>query len=118
MSFKEMLLKNLQNNGFPLKKVSFPLEALYEKADEKGENLNSILADLETSMGITNEKTLDKIIFSANVGESKEEVMQKAQDMMANMSPDQLKEIQDMVANMSEEEKAQMMEQAKKMGLF
>lgn len=118
MSFKDMLLKNLQSNGFPAKKVSFPLETLYEKADEKGENLNAILDDLENTLKIKHEKTLDKIIFSADIPKNKEDMMQQAQDMMANMSPEQLKEVQDMVANMSDEEKAQMMEQAKKMGLF
>ena len=118
MSFKDMLLKNLKNNGFPMKKVSFPLETLYEKADEKGENLNAILEDLESSMNIKNEKTLDKIIFSASLPENKEDMMKQAQDMMSNMSPEQMKEVQDMVANMSEEEKAKMMEQAKKMGLL
>lgn len=118
MSFKDMLLKNLKNNGFPMKKVSFPLETLYEKADEKGENLNAILEDLKRTMNIKNEKTLDKIIFSACIPENKEDMMKQAQDMMSNMSPEQMKEVQDMVANMSDEEKAQMMEQAKKMGLF
>ena len=117
MSFKDQILKNLQNNGFPAKKVSLPLETLYEKADEKGENLNTILSELQ-DINIKAEKTLDKIIFSAVLPENKEDAMKQAQEMMDNMSPEQMQEVQDMISNMSPEEKDKMMEQAKKMGLI
>lgn len=122
-TFKERILKNLKNNGFPDKKVSLPLETLYEKADEAGENLNQILAELE-SESIGHEKTPDKIIFySLETPDTKAnpfspEYLKKAQEMMSQMDPEQLREIQERVMKMSPEEREAMMEQAKKMGLF
>ena len=61
--FYELIMKNLANNGFPKKKVSLPLEKLYEAADKKGVNLNKILEKMEGE-GVQVEKTLDKILFS------------------------------------------------------
>lgn len=118
MSFKDMILKNLQNNGYPAKKVSFPLEKMYEMADSKGENLNDVLKDLEESMNVATEKTLDKIIFKAVLPENKEDMMAQAKDMMDKMSAQEIKDMQDQVENMSVEDKEKMMEQAKKMGLI
>ena len=121
MSLKEQILKNLESNGFPVKKVSLPLEKMYEVADSKGENLNTILEEL-SSQGIAHEKTLDKIIFKSDLKGAmpnlKGDAFDKAQEMMANMDPEELKKIQDQIASMSEEDKAKLMEQAKSMGLF
>lgn len=118
-ALKEMIVKNLANNGFPGKRVSLPLEKLYEVADQKGANLNDILEDLE-SKGTLHEKSGDKIIFSVGMPEnmSKEDMMAQAQEMMNNMDPEELRRMQEMFANMGPEQKAQMMEQAKKMGLI
>lgn len=117
MSLKDQILKNLENNGFPEKKVSLPLEKMYEVADNKGENLNSILEELK-GMGVEHEKTLDKIIFKSGMPNLKGDAFTKAQEMMANMDPEELKKIQEQVASMSDEDKAKLMEQAKSMGLF
>lgn len=121
MTFKERILKNLSMNGFPYKRVSLPLETLYEKADEAGENLNKILEEL-VSENIDHEKTADKIVFFQNTQPEmpnfSPEYLQQAQEMMAKMDPEQLKAIQEKVMNMTPEERAAMMEQAKKMGLF
>ncbi len=118
-ALKEMIVKNLASNGFPGKRVSLPLEKLYEVADSKGANLNDILADL-AGQGTLHEKSGDKIIFSMGMPEnmSKEDMMAQAQEMMGKMDPEELRRMQEMVANMTPEQKAQMMEQAKKMGLF
>ncbi|GAB4019743.1 MAG: hypothetical protein Fur0010_22000 [Bdellovibrio sp.] len=120
-SFKDRILKNLNMNGFPHKRVSLPLETLYEKADEAGENLNKILEELACE-NIDHEKTADKIVFFQNARPEmpnfSPEFLQQAQEMMSKMDPEQLKAIQEKVMNMTPEERAAMMEQAKKMGLF
>ncbi len=117
MSLKDQILKNLESNGFPEKKVSLPLEKMYEVADSKGENLNSILEELQ-AMGVENEKTLDKIIFKSGMPNLSGDAFTKAQEMMGKMDPEELKKMQEQVANMSADEKAKLMEQAKAMGLF
>ncbi len=117
MSFKDQILKNLEQNGYPSKKVSFDLEKLYELADAKSESLNNILEDL-TNSGTAHKKEGDKIIFYQESKGDHEEMMKKANEAMANMSEEELNKIKEMAENMSDEEKAQMMEQAKKMGLF
>jgi len=115
-NFKDMILKNLGQNGFPLKKVSLPLEKLYEVANERGANLNQIL-ELLDSEGTAHEKVEDKIIFCAKIPESvdQEAMMKQAQDMMSQMTPEQITEIQNMIGNMSPEEREQMMQQASTM---
>jgi hypothetical protein len=117
MSLKDQILKNLEMNGFPEKKVSLPLEKMYEVADEKGENLNTILEELKTA-GVDHEKTADKIVFKNGFPNLGPDALKKAQEMMAKMDPNEMQKVQDQIANMSDEEKAKLMEQAKAMGLF
>lgn len=117
MNLKEMILKNLENNGFPVKKVSFDLEKLYELADNKGENLNAILENLKSEHSIEHDKNLDKIIFKSAHGQNPDEMMKKAQEMMSKMSPDELAQIQKQFESMTPEQKEEMIAQAKKMGL-
>lgn len=117
MSFKEQILKNLETNGFPEKKVSLPLEKLYEVADTKGENLNQILEEFK-GQGIEHEKTADKIIFKSAMPNLSGDAFTKAQEMMGKMDPEELRKMQEQVANMSDEEREKLMEQAKAMGLF
>lgn len=122
--FITLIMKNLESNGYPMKRVSFDLEKMYEMADKRGLSFNSV-ADKMREQGVEIETTTEKVIFSQASLQSKfdpnnisQEMMEQAQEMMKNMEPEKLKEIQDMVANMSPEERAQMMEQAKKMGMF
>ena len=123
--FAEQLRVNLKNNGFPQKKVSFPTEKLYEAADSKGCSLNSVL-DILKEEGVQVDIGDEKIIFSFEMPKDPSnpfsnvnpDMLKKAQDMMSNMDPEELKRIQDMVANMSPDEQAEMMEKAKKMGMF
>lgn len=124
---KDQILKNLNLNGYPEKSVSLPLEKLYEVADKKGENLNTILEELSTE-GTTHTKTADKIVFAkvAPVQESSfnpadmnldGDMMKKVQEMMSSMKPEDLQKIKDQVTNMSEDEKSDLMQKAKGMGL-
>ena len=117
MSLKNQILNNIKSNGFPSKKVSLPLEKMYEVAEKKSENLNMILEELK-NQGVDHEKTPDKIIFKSAIPNLAPEGFEKAQEMMKEMGPEELKKLQDQVANMSEEEKEKLMEQAKAMGLF
>lgn len=119
--FIQQIKKNLENNGFPTKKVSFDIEKMYELADKKGLSFNSILDDLR-EMNIESEITVEKIIFSQKEKEQEgsinPDMMKEAQEMMNNMSEDEIENIKKMYENMSEEEKSKIMEQAKKMGMF
>lgn len=118
-SFKEMIIKNLTANDYPTKKVSLPLEKMYEMADDRGANLNYILDELSAE-GTAHEKSGEKIIFFAQrpAHMSKEDLMSQAQEMMSKMSPEEMQRIQDMVANMSPEQQQEMMKKAQEMGLF
>lgn len=117
MALKDQILANLKNNGFPEKKVSLPMDKMYEVADDKGENLNKILDELKLQ-GIDHEKTGEKIIFKSGMPNLNPESFEKAQEMMRDMDPEQLKKMQEEIENMSEEDKAKLLEQAKAMGLI
>ena len=143
--FIQSIIDNVKKNGFPDKKVAFPLEQMYELAEKKGMNFNKVLKTLE-EIQICHQKTPEKIIFypkkdepkartggnpldafasmASNIdpemlkGKSIPDMMAAATQMMQNMDPGQLEAIKDAYDNMSDEEKAQIMENAKKMGLF
>lgn len=139
--FVQSVIDNIKKNGFPEKKVTFPLMRMYEIAEEKGISFNNVLQTLD-EIQIAHKKTPEKIIFYPKDREPKvqaganpmdafanmdlkmpkntnmSEMMSAASEMMQNMSPEQLKAIKDMYENMSDEEQAEMMENAKKMGLF
>ncbi|MCR9203738.1 MAG: hypothetical protein NXH75_04110 [Halobacteriovoraceae bacterium] len=117
MSLKDQILKNIEMNGFPEKKVSLPLEKMYEIADSKGENLNTILEELK-GHGVDHEKASDKIIFKNGLPNLGPDAYKKAQEMMSKMDPQEMKKMQDQISNMSDEEKEKLMEQAKAMGLL
>ena len=122
--FIQMIKTNLENNGFPVKKVSLPTEKMYEAADKKGLSLNAVLEKMHEDEGIQYTIGNDKIVFNKVVVDQNSfpnlnpAMFEKVQEMMSQMAPEQLNEIQDKVANMSEEERSQMLEQAKGMGLF
>jgi hypothetical protein len=117
--FKQQIYKNLQNNGFPEKRIGLPLEKLYEQAEIKGVNLNDVL-DQMNDEGIGHEKTDDQIIFTLVqiAEEKKQEMFKQANDMLANMSEAEKKQINEMLGAMTEDQKREMIEQAKKMGLM
>jgi hypothetical protein len=121
---KNQIIKNLELNGFPHKSVSLPLEKMYEVADKKGENLNTILEELAAE-GTIHSKTTDKIVFSkqtpANFNPADfnmdGDMMKKVQELMSSMNPEDLQKIKDQVSNMSEDEKSDLMNKAKDMGM-
>ena len=128
--FIQLLLKNLSKNQFPLKKVSFDLEKLYERAEDRHLSLNRVLDEMKTR-GIDHIKKGDKIIFKALLPQAEQEAqngaqgmdfLEQAKAMMQNMSEDDLASIQPLVQerlkNMSEEERSTFFDQIKKMGIF
>ena len=122
-NFAKLVLKNLSNNGFPLKKVSLPVEKMYEVADNKGLNFNKVLDYLRENHQVVHETLGDKMVFSLQTPDSFQEdfggmdsdMFAKAQEMMGQMDPAQLKEIQDKVMNMDPAERQALMEKAKSM---
>lgn len=136
-TFVQSVLNNLAKNGFPASKVSFPIESMYDAASRKGISFNKVL-DVLSAQGISHTKTVERIVFeppqpapapaggfpgmegldmSALQNMSPDQMMAAAAEAMKQMSPDQLQAIQGMVEGMSDEERAEMLEQAKKMGL-
>ena len=142
-NFCQSIIDNIKKNGFPEKKVAFPLERMYESAESKGVNLNKVLETLR-SIQIDHKKTPEKIIFFAAARASEVpaptadqtpqmpnpfaafgkmptdmgQMMSMAAEMMKNISPEQLEAVRTMYENMSDEEKASIIEQAKNMGMF
>ena len=140
MDTKEQFIKqiseNLKGNGFPEKKVSLPLEKMYEVADSKGLSFNDVLREMKEKHGIESLLETERVIFSSaaqkdtkqnesfsfNPEELKnmdqDELKDKAQSFMKSMSPEQMAEIQKTFANMSQEEKDEIMRKGKEMGLL
>lgn len=125
------IVKTLKKNGFPEKRVSLPLEKMYEVAYEKGLNLNKVLAFLLEKEDIDHEKTDEKIIFfkkvalepngdavkdffnSQDFGDSPmSKMFSDAKSMIQGMSNEQIQGMLEMFKNMPQEEKARMMKQA------
>jgi len=133
IEMKELIEKNLRSNGYPQKTVSLPLEKLYEVADKKGVNLNTIL-DSYRSNGVSVTSNGDKIIFKANSGDkrspldgldlselnsmNKNELMEKYNELMKNITPDQLSEIKNMYEKMTPNEREEIMRKSKEMGII
>ena len=134
--FIKQIKANLKNNGFPEKKVSLPLEKMYEVADSKDLSFNEILKVMKEKYGIDSLLETERVIFSdAKANSSSQntpfsfnpeelknmdqgELKEKAQNFMKSMSPEQMAEIQKTFANMSQEEKDEIMRKGKEMGLL
>ena len=123
--FVDNLIRVLEKNGYPQKRVALPLERLYEAAYEKQLNFNKAL-EILLSRGIGHEKTTEKIIFSPKepataVGNDDTKdfssMMAQAMEMLNKLTPEQRSELEKMVMNMSDEEKTEMMRKAQDMGL-
>ncbi len=129
-SFVEQVVKTLESNGFPDKRVSLPTDKMFDVADRKGLSFNQVLEILK-DRGIDSEMGAEKIIFSKEIQNpfpqgfdpsslkdmDQAELMKKAQEFMSSMSPEQMAEVQKMYQNMSDEEKAEIMKKGKEMGL-
>ncbi|EQC45279.1 hypothetical protein [Bacteriovorax sp. Seq25_V] len=116
--FAKKVISNLEANGFPAKKVSLPTEKMFEVADEKGFSFNAVIDHLKADYQIMAEIGAEKIIFSKEAPVNKENMFKQAQEMMANMDPEELKRMQDMIMNMSPEQKDELMKKGKEMGLI
>jgi hypothetical protein len=127
--FIEQIVKNLESNGFPAKRVSLPMEKMFEVADNKGFSFNAVLDEMKSNHQVLGEIEDEKIVFSsieANIdvntddplqGMDQAEMMKKAQEMMSQMDPAELNRMKDMFMNMSDEEKADIMKKGKDLGL-
>jgi hypothetical protein len=124
-AFAANVIRTLEKSGYPGKRVSLPLERMYEVAHGKGLNFNKVL-DLLAAQGIAHEKTTTKIVFfPAEAGATSPappsgdlaSMLAQARELMKTMTPEQLQEIQNMVTSMSDDEKASMLERAKDLGL-
>jgi hypothetical protein len=133
-AFVDRVVAQLTKNGYPERRVAFPLERMYESASAKGLSFNKVLEVL-AERGIAHEKTPEKVIFapaseaapptgeffgidpSMLAGMSQEQMIAAAQAAMQQMGPDQLAALRAMVEGMTPEQQAAMMEQARKLGL-
>ena len=134
--FISQIEENLKRNGYPDKKVSLPLEKMYEVADSKGLSFNAVLKVMKEEHGVEGLLETDRVIFSPvkenqstpnspfslNPEDLKnmdqDELKEKAQSFMKSMSPEQMAEIQKTFNNMSQEEKDELMKKGKEMGLL
>ena len=124
--FIALMMKNLEKNGFPAKKVSFDIVKLYELADQRGLSFNKVLDELKTR-GIDHKKKGEKYIFSPrkiaqpDLSGLSPDFLAKAQELVQNSDEDQFAVLQTMVQDqlksMSDAERAQLFEQIKGMGL-
>ena len=136
--FQENLINQLQKNGFPERAVAFPLEALFESASRKGFSFNKI-RDRLSAVGIETELEDTRVVFRAAVPQSSSVETDgsealgfdaAAADVLANISPEQMKTFRDIVSKvspsemsamksqldaMSDAEKAEMMRKMKEM---
>ena len=127
--FIQTLMKNLEKNGFPTKKVAFDLETLYEKAEDKKISLNNVLDELKKN-GVDHVKKGERIIFKQGstatdfadvLSGIDSDFLAQAQEMMDGMDEDGLAATRTMVeerlSSMSDTERNQLFKQIKGMGL-
>jgi hypothetical protein len=96
------IVKNLEKNGFPDKRVSLPLEKLYESAYNKGLNFNRVLEFL-AEKDIQHEKTAEKIVFYSapkEVAKAEAEIVVENDDSSPASSMDAPPSMEDMMKGM------------------
>ena len=134
VAYVDRVVAQLTKNGYPERRVAFPIERMYESAAAKGFSFNRVLEVL-AERGIGHEKTPEKVIFapleisspfpaefpgfdpSMFAGMSQEQLFAAAQAAMQQMGPEQVAALRAMVEGMTPEQQAAMMEQARKLGL-
>lgn len=101
--FIQVVLRNLEKNGFPDKAVSFPLEKMFEAASQRGFSFNKVRTILE-QQNITTELTDQHVIFRSQLGETPDldlaNMAAMAQNLMQQMSPEQLSQLEQMMKDM------------------
>lgn len=132
--FVVLVRRNLEKNGFPEKRVTFPIEKLYEEADRRGFSFNTVRDHLR-ELGIHTELTDQKVVFSTVVASDSasaapidEDLLRNAQEFLRTMTSDERERLQKMMENidpsalddmrtkwetMTPEERAQMLAQAR-----
>lgn len=126
--FIEKIMQTLKTNGYPGKRVSLPTDKMYEAADKRELSFNKVLEKMKEDFGVNADIGPEKIVFSEIQVEAQmespfgnmnpEEMMRQAQEMMANMDPEELRKMQEMFQNMSPEEKEDIMKKGKDLGLI
>ncbi len=121
-NFIQDIINTLQESGYPQKKVSLPLERMYETADKLDVNFNKVLERLKNEKGINHLSTIDKIIFSPykpNPLENldKDEMIDKAREFVNNLSPDKVEEIKSTYQKMSADQREEILRRGREMGL-
>lgn len=123
--FIEKIIATLESNDFPQKRVSLPVEKMYEAADNRGLNFNNVLEKIKADHQINYTIETEKVVFEKSMPQnspfgdmSKEDMMKQANDMMSSMSPEQLRALQEQFSNMSEQEKEELMQKGREMGLI
>ena len=127
--FIALLMKNLEKNQFPQKRVAFNMEKLYERAENRNLSLNRVLDEMKTR-GVAHIKKGEQIIFFNQPTQSgsvepeglNPDFLEQAKAMMQNMSEDELSAAQSLVQerlkNMGDDERNQLFENIRKMGLI
>lgn len=150
-SFRDRIIKTLTDNGFPEKRVTLPLEKMYQAAEDKNINFNDVLTELENE-GIGHEKSSEKILFYSldpinledeEDGEEEGEnrgngpdmealygnlferlkgmdpktMAKNPQQILEQMTPEDLEAIQRFYQNLSPTDRDQLMKKAKDMGI-
>ncbi len=135
------VIETLKNNGFPANQVALPLEKMYETAHHRGINFNKVLEFLSTKEMIDHRKTDDKIIFFARKDSHEAEIpepefnwedvtrllgnidlnnpgelLQKSQEVLKTLPPEQLKKIMGMFHSLSDEKKEEILKKGKDLG--
>ena len=116
--FIELIIKNLNSNGFPEKKVSLPTEKMYELADDRGLSLNSVLDQMKQNYEIDSHIEVERIIFTKIESFHKADMFTQAQEMLKNLSPEQISQYRQMFENMSDAEKEDLMKKGKDLGII
>lgn len=131
--FVNLVLSNLEKNGFPNQTVSFPLEKMYESASKRGFSFNKVREILK-QRDIATELTEKRVIFSkvappepffdlSDLAANAQQILQQMspaeraqiEQMMQNMAPADLENIRQQWETLSPEEKARHQEEIKKM---
>ncbi len=105
--FVQLVLSNLEKNGFPTRTVAFPLEKMYESASQRGFSFNKVRAILE-ERGIATELTAEKVLFSQlqprAAAEDLFDLEKTVQNILQQMSSEQQSQVAKMMQDLPAED--------------
>ncbi len=113
--FMQLVLRNLEKNGFPAQAVSFPLDKMYESASRRGFSFNKIRTLFEEK-NIETELTTDHVIFrqqasTEDLPDDPTQMAELARQMLQNMEPEKLAQIQKLMTQLKPEDLSAIQEQ-------